>query len=143
MLQVDTNIFSKTMMYTNSQEIKRLSLEKSIHEAAQNRARLFFDFHYKGYKSLVDIVPECVNTAYRDCINETLYGDGQALEIKPDEKLFSKSEYIEPNGESKMWNLLDKYFEDYEVENIFYNEWYDLLSIEYGVDWRELMKKVA
>lgn len=130
-------------MYANVKYVKRLSLERSIHEVAQNRARHFFDSHYKGYKSFADVAPECVNVAYRDCVNETLYGDGQAMEIKPDETLFSKSEYVEPNGESKMLNLLDRYFGDYEVENIFYNEWYDLLSSEYGVDWRQLMKRVA
>ena len=36
------------------------------------------------------------------------------------------------------WNLLDKYFTNEEVEDIFWDEWNKLLIERYGEDWQDL-----
>ena len=126
-----------------SDELKRLSLMKSIHDTARKIAEGYYECNteeVEGKDLLTDgrISPNWLDDGYCDQVSEFLYGDIQADDIKPDKKLFHESEYEGEYGKGNMWNLLERYFDCEEIDAIFYEEWYNLLVEKYGKNWREL-----
>lgn len=124
--------------------IKKNSLLNSIHLAARKVAVGYFecnseDVEKKNLLSDGRINPNWLDDGYCDQVSEVLYGDSQADDIIPDNVLFSDSEYEGPYGSGNMWNLLEKYFKDGEIDEIFYEEWYKLLTEKYGENWRTLI----
>ena len=124
-------------------ELKRISLMESIHVAARKNAEGYFECNteeMEGKDLLADgrINPNWLNDGYCDQVSESLYGDTQADDIEPDENLFPKSEYEGKYETGNKWNLIERYIDSEDVDEIFYEEWDKLLKEKYGANWREL-----
>ncbi len=124
-------------------ELKRISLMDSIHVAARKVAEGYFDCNteeVEGKVLLTDgrISPNWLDNGYCDQVSESLYGDTQADDIVPDENLFLESEYEGKYGTGNKWNLIERYIDSEDVDEIFYEEWNKLLEEKYGANWREL-----
>ncbi len=124
-------------------DYKRRSLIQSIHEAARAIAESYYECNIdnaSSEKKLQDgrVSPVWLDDGYCDQVSESLYGDSQACDIIPEEGIFSKSEYEGPYGSGNMWNLLERYLDTGEVDDIFYEEWNELLTEKYGDNWSEL-----
>ena len=124
-------------------ELKRISLIKSIHEAARSIAECYFECNTEdvvGKDLLADgrINPHWLDSGYCDQVSESLYGDTQADDIEPDENLFPESEYEGKYETGNKWNLIERYMDSEDVDEIFYEEWNKLLEEKYGANWREL-----
>ncbi len=126
-----------------TKEQKKRSLIESIHEAARQVAENYFDGNTEDVDSIHLLLggrvdPQWLDSGYCDQVSEFLYGDSQACDIEVDDDLFPEVEFKGKYGQGNMWNLLDKYFSDGEVDEIFYEEWNKLLIEKYGDNWREL-----
>ena len=124
-------------------ELKRISLIKSIHEAAYRIAEVYFEGNTEdaeGKDLLADgrISPHWLDSGYCDQVSESLYGDTQADDIEPDENLFPESEFEGKYETGNKWNLIERYIDSEDVDEIFYEEWNKLLEEKYGANWREL-----
>ena len=124
-------------------ELKRISLIKSIRVAARNTAEDYFEFNtgdVEGRVLLADgrISPRWLDNGYCDQVSESLYGDTQADDIEPDENLFPESEYEGKYEIGNKWNLIERYIDSEDVEEIFYEEWNKLIEDKYGANWKEL-----
>lgn len=131
------------MHRSQTDELKRTSLIESIHVAARKIAEGYFECNteeMEGKDLLADgrINPNWLNDGYCDQVSESLYGDTQADDIEPDENLFPESEYEGEYETGNKWNLIERYIDSEDVDEIFYEEWDKLLKEKYGANWREL-----
>lgn len=122
---------------------KKNSLTESIRKTARKVALGYFECNSEEVEEKIllhdgRMDPNWLDDGYCDQVSETLYGDSQADDIIPDDNLFSVSEYEGQYGSGNMWNLLNKYFDEREVDEIFYEEWHKLLVEKYGEKWRTL-----
>lgn len=131
------------MSRSPNDELKRISLMNSIRVAARNIAEEYFEGNTEEVESenlLADgrVNPNWLDCGYCDQVSESLYGDTQADDIEPDENLFPESEYEGKYNTGNKWNLIERYIDSEDVEEIFYEEWNKLLEGKYGANWREL-----
>ena len=104
------------------EEIKRSSLEKSIHEAARSIAEGYIECNSKEKypeKLLSDgrINPNWLDSGYCDQVSESLYGGTQADDIEPDSELFPEIEYEGKYEKGNKWNLIERYFDSEDVDD--------------------------
>ena len=124
-------------------DLKRISLRHSIHVAARKIAEGYFECNteeVEGKDLLADgrINPNWLDDGYCDQVSEYLYGDTQADDIEPDKYLFPESEYEGKYETGNKWNLIERYIDSEDVDEIFYEEWNKLLEEKYGANWRDL-----
>lgn len=124
-------------------DLKRISLKNSIRIAARKIAEGYFECNTEevdGKDLLADgrINPNWLDGGYCDQVSESLYGDTQADDIEPDENLFPENEYEGKYGKGNKWNLIERYLDSEDVDEIFYEEWNKLLEEKYGANWRKL-----
>lgn len=131
------------MSCSPNDELKRISLMESIRVAARKIAEGYFKCNteeVEGKDLLADgrINPNWLDDGYCDQVSESLYGDTQADDIEPDDNLFSESEYEGKYNKGNKWNLIERYIDNEDVDDIFYEEWNELLEEKYGANWGEL-----
>lgn len=125
-------------------EDKKKSILRSIHEAARRCAEMYFEYNSDDDsdddKRLSDgrIKPNWLDEGYGEQVSEWLFGDNQADDIILEEGLFVSGDFEGKYGKGNMWNLLEKYFDNNEVEGIFYEEWHKFLEEKYGSEWRNM-----
>lgn len=128
----------------NEENNKKESILRSIHEAARRCAEIYFEGNSvddcDDDKRLSDgrISPNWLDEGYCDQVSAWLFWDNQAGDIVLEEGLFVSDDFEGKYEKGNMWNLLEKYFDSYEVEEIFYEEWHKFLEEKYGNEWRNM-----
>ena len=129
----------------NEESNKKESILRSIHEAARRCAEEYFEGNSDNDECGDDIrlsdgriSPNWLDEGYGDQVSEWLFGDSQADDIILEEGLFVSSDFEGKYEKGNMWNLLDKYFDSYEVEDVFYEEWHKFMEEKYGSEWKNM-----
>lgn len=116
----------------NFQQRKQI-LAKAILEAGYSVGLNFMEANKD-----VLMVDEQTNRDSLDCefadqMSESLNGDSQADDIFIDEKIFKKDEFAGSYPFGNHWNVLERYFDEEEVESIFMRGWHQFLYETYGI----------